>query len=284
MTFKDKTAFITGASRGIGKAIALKLASLGANIVIAAKTTEPHPKLEGTIYTAAEEIRAAGGQALAVKVDVREEAEVQAAVDQAVEQFGGIDIVINNASAIQLTPSEHTEMKRFDLMHQINYRGTFLVSKTCLPHLKKRANPHILTLSPPLDLNPAFFAPHVAYTISKFSMSLCMLGLAGEYAEYGIACNTLWPETTIATAAVLNLLGGESMMQVSRKPEIVADAAAWILQQPAKNYTGRFLIDSEVLQEAGVSDFSGYAVVPGSTTLMPDLFTPGYLKVMIGGE
>ncbi|HPG07937.1 MAG TPA: NAD(P)-dependent oxidoreductase [Saprospiraceae bacterium] len=284
MTFKDKTAFITGASRGIGKAIALKLASLGANIVIAAKTTEPHPKLEGTIYTAAEEIRAAGGQALAVKVDVREEAEVQAAVDQAVEQFGGIDIVINNASAIQLTPSEHTEMKRFDLMHQINYRGTFLVSKTCLPHLKKRANPHILTLSPPLDLNPAFFAPHVAYTISKFSMSLCMLGLAGEYAEYGIACNTLWPETTIATAAVLNLLGGESMMQVSRKPEIVADAAAWILQQPAKNYTGRFLIDTEVLQEAGVSDFSGYAVVPGSTTLMPDLFTPGYLKVMIGGE
>ena len=284
MTFKDKTAFITGASRGIGKAIALKLASLGANIVIAAKTTEPHPKLEGTIYTAAEEIRAAGGQALAVKVDVREEAEVQAAVDQAVEQFGGIDIVINNASAIQLTPSEHTEMKRFDLMHQINYRGTFLVSKTCLPHLKKRANPHILTLSPPLDLNPAFFAPHVAYTISKFSMSLCMLGLAGEYAEYGIACNTLWPETTIATAAVLNLLGGESMMQVSRKPEIVADAAAWILQQPAKNYTGRFLIDSEVLQEAGVSDFSGYAVVPGSTTLMPDLFTPGYLKVMTGGE
>ncbi|HPR01055.1 MAG TPA: NAD(P)-dependent oxidoreductase [Saprospiraceae bacterium] len=284
MTFKDKTAFITGASRGIGKAIALKLASLGANIVIAAKTTEPHPKLEGTIYTAAEDIRAAGGQALAVKVDVREEAEVQAAVDQAVEQFGGIDIVINNASAIQLTPSEHTEMKRFDLMHQINYRGTFLVSKTCLPHLKKRANPHILTLSPPLDLNPAFFAPHVAYTISKFSMSLCMLGLAGEYAEYGIACNTLWPETTIATAAVLNLLGGESMMQVSRKPEIVADAAAWILQQPAKNYTGRFLIDSEVLQEAGVSDFSGYAVVPGSTTLMPDLFTPGYLKVMIGGE
>ena len=175
-------------------------------------------------------------------------------------------------------------MKRFDLMHQINYRGTFLVSKTCLPHLKKRANPHILTLSPPLDLNPAFFAPHVAYTISKFSMSLCMLGLAGEYAEYGIACNTLWPETTIATAAVLNLLGGESMMQVSRKPEIVADAAAWILQQPAKNYTGRFLIDTEVLQEAGVSDFSGYAVVPGSTTLMPDLFTPGYLKVMIGGE
>lgn len=284
MTFKDKTAFITGASRGIGKAIALKLASLGANIVIAAKTTEPHPKLEGTIYTAAEEIRAAGGQALAVKVDVREEAEVQAAVDQAVEQFGGIDIVINNASAIQLTPSEHTEMKRFDLMHQINYRGTFLVSKTCLPHLKKRANPHILTLSPPLDLNPAFFAPHVAYTISKFSMSLCMLGLAGEYAEYGIACNTLWPETTIATAAVLNLLGGESMMQVSRKPEIVADAAAWILQQPAKNYTGRFLIDTEVLQEAGVSDFSGYAVVPGSTTLMPDLFTPGYLKVMTGGE
>ncbi|HQU55046.1 MAG: NAD(P)-dependent oxidoreductase [Lewinellaceae bacterium] len=284
MTFKDKTAFITGASRGIGKAIALKLASLGANIVIAAKTTEPHPKLEGTIYTAAEDIRAAGGQALAVKVDVREEAEVQAAVDQAVEQFGGIDIVINNASAIQLTPSEHTEMKRFDLMHQINYRGTFLVSKTCLPHLKKRANPHILTLSPPLDLNPAFFAPHVAYTISKFSMSLCMLGLAGEYAEYGIACNTLWPETTIATAAVLNLLGGESMMQVSRKPEIVADAAAWILQQPAKNYTGRFLIDTEVLQEAGVSDFSGYAVVPGSTTLMPDLFTPGYLKVMIGGE
>ena len=284
MTFKDKTAFITGASRGIGKAIALKLASLGANIVIAAKTTEPHRKLEGTIYTAAEDIRAAGGQALAVKVDVREEAEVQAAVDQAVEQFGGIDIVINNASAIQLTPSEHTEMKRFDLMHQINYRGTFLVSKTCLPHLKKRANPHILTLSPPLDLNPAFFAPHVAYTISKFSMSLCMLGLAGEYAEYGIACNTLWPETTIATAAVLNLLGGESMMQVSRKPEIVADAAAWILQQPAKNYTGRFLIDTEVLQEAGVSDFSGYAVVPGSTTLMPDLFTPGYLKVMIGGE
>lgn len=282
MTFQNKTAFITGASRGIGKAIAMKLASQGANIVIAAKTTEPHPKLEGTIYTAAEEIEAGGGRALAIKVDVREEAEVQSAVAQAVDHFGGIDIVINNASAIQLTPSEFTEMKRFDLMHQINYRGTFLVSKTCLPFLKKSSNPHILTLSPPLDLNPAFFAPHVAYTISKFSMSLCMLGLAGEYAEYGIACNTLWPETTIATAAVLNLLGGESMMQMSRTPEIVADAAAWILEQPSATYTGRFLIDTDVLKEAGMTDFSGYAMVPGTTTLMPDLFTPGYLKAMGG--
>ncbi|MCB0657400.1 MAG: NAD(P)-dependent oxidoreductase [Saprospiraceae bacterium] len=280
MDFTNKTAFITGASRGIGKAIALKLASQGANIVIAAKTTEPHPKLDGTIYSAAEEIVAAGGQALPVKVDVRDEDDVQSAVQQAVDRFGGIDILINNASAIQLTPSEHTEMKRFDLMHQINYRGTFLVSKTCLPHLKKSANPHILTLSPPLDLNPVFFGPHVAYTISKFSMSLCMLGLAEEYRSYGIACNTLWPETTIATAAVMNLLGGDAMMQMSRKPDIVADAAALILQQPAKIFSGKFLLDTEVLKEHGITHFASYAMVPGNQDFMPDLFTKDYLKFM----
>jgi citronellol/citronellal dehydrogenase len=272
-TLKGKTLFISGGSRGIGLAIALRAARDGANIVIAAKTTTPQPKLEGTIYTAADQIRAAGGKALAVACDIRDEAQVAAAVESTVAEFGGIDICINNASAISLSPVQTTEMKRFDLMMAINTRGTFLVSKTCIPHLKKAANPHILMLSPPLDMKTKWFAPSTAYTIAKYGMSMCVLGLAGELKSDGIAVNALWPRTTIATAAVGNLLGGDAMMRASRKPDIVADAAHVILTQPARDFTGRFCIDDTLLHAHGVTDFKRYRVDP-SVELMPDFFVP----------
>ncbi len=271
MSFKGKTVFITGASRGIGKAIALRLAREGANIIIAAKTTEPHPRLEGTIYTAAAEIEAAGGKALPLEVDIRSEEIVQAAVQKAVDTFGGLDVLINNASAIQLTPTEFTDMKRYDLMHSVNARGTFLCSKVCLPFLKKGNNPHILTLSPPLDMNPKWFGSHVAYTMAKYGMSMCVLGMSEEFKQYGVAMNALWPRTTIATAAVQNLLGGDDMIQRSRTPEIMADAAFAVLSRDSKTCTGNFFIDDEVLASEGVSDLSKYAVNP-SMELMPDLF------------
>ena len=277
MILKDKTVFITGASRGIGKTIGLRFAKEGANIVVAAKTVDPHPKLPGTIYSAAKEIEAAGGKALAVQVDVRDEQSIRSAVEATIDSFGGIDIVINNASAINLTPSEHLPMKRFDLMNQINYRGTYLVSVACLPHLKKASNPHILTLSPPLTLTPEYFGPHVAYTISKFNMSLCMLGMAVEYRPMGIACNCLWPQTTIATAAVKNLLGGETMMKMSRTPDIVADAALQIVSQKSTEFSGNFCIDEDILKESGMTDFAKYSIDPYSP-LMPDLFTNEYLE------
>jgi len=271
MSLAGKTLFITGASRGIGLAIALRAARDGANIAVAAKTAAPHPKLPGTIYTAAQEIERAGGQALALVVDVRDEASVAAAVSQCVERFGGIDICVNNASAINLAPIEQIDMRRYDLMQQVNTRGTFVTSRACLPHLTKAANPHILTLSPPLDLRPEWFAGHLAYSIAKFGMSLCMLGLAQEYRERGIACNALWPRTTIATAAVEFALGGGETLRRSRTPQIVADAAHVILEQPARECTGRFFIDDSVLYEAGVRDFAPYSVEPGST-LIGDLF------------
>ncbi len=271
MRIKGKTAFISGASRGIGKAIALALASEGANIIIAAKTAEPHPKLPGTIYTTAEEIVNAGGKAIPVIVDIRHEEMIQNAIDQGVDKFGGIDFVVNNASAISLTTIEQTSMKRYDLMHDINVRGTFLVSKLCIPHLKRADNPHILTLSPPLNLRPEWFGAHLAYTMSKYAMSMSVLGQSHELKRYGIASNALWPKTTIATAAVNNLLGGESMMKASRLPAIMADAAGIILSKDSKICTGNFFIDEEVLRSEGVKDFSSYAVDP-SMTLMKDLF------------
>ena len=267
---RGKTLFITGASRGIGLAIGKRAAADGANIVIAAKTAEPHPKLPGTIYTAAEEIEAAGGRALPLVVDIRFDEQVAAAVAKTVETFGGIDILVNNASAIQLTGTLETEMKRFDLMHQINARGTFLCSKLCLPHLLKAANPHVLALSPPLNIEERWFAPHVAYSMAKFGMSLCMLGMAGEF-RGRVAFNSLWPRTTIATAAVANFPGGEELVRKSRKPEILGDAAHWILTRPARETSGNFFIDEEVLRRAGVSDFSRYAVDP-EAELMPDFF------------
>ena len=266
-----RTIFITGASRGIGKAIALKLAASGARIVVASKTETPHPKLEGTIYTAAEDIVGAGGEALPLVCDIRDEAQIAAAVDAAVARFGGIDVLINNASAISLTRTEQTEAKRFDLIHQINVRGTFLVSKACLPHLRKGDNPHILTLAPPLSQDPRWLGAHLAYTLSKFGMSMVAMGLAAEQAEAGIASNTLWPRTTIATAAVRNLLGGETLMAMSRTPDIVADAAVLILSRPSRTCTGHHFIDEDVLREAGVSDFTRYAVDP-TQPLAPDLF------------
>ena len=271
MSLRGKTLFITGASRGIGLAIGLRAARDGANVVIAAKTAEPNPKLPGTIFTAAKEIEEAGGKALPLTVDVRDEAGVAAAVAKAVETFGGIDILVNNASAISLTGTEQTEMKRYDLMHQINTRGTFLCSKLCIPHLKKAANPHVLNLSPPLNMETKWFAPHVAYTMAKFGMSMCVLGMAGEYKSAGIAFNALWPRTTIATAAVKNLLGGDAMMRASRKPEIMADAAHVIFNRPARECTGNFFIDDEVLISSGKTDLSEYAVDP-TQKLMPDFF------------
>jgi citronellol/citronellal dehydrogenase len=270
-TLKGKTLFVTGASRGIGKAIALRAARDGANVVIAAKTTEPHPKLPGTIYTAAEEAEAQGGRALACAVDIRFEDQIAAAVDAAVARFGGIDVLVNNASAISLTGTLETPMKRFDLMHQINTRGTFACSRACVPHLFKSDNPHILNLSPPLDLRPEWFAPHAAYTIAKFGMSMCVLGMAAEFRAAGIAVNALWPRTVIATSAVENLLGGDATRRGSRTPEIVADAAHVILTRPSRKHTGQFFIDEDVLRAAGWSDLSRYQVVPGAD-LHPDLF------------
>ena len=270
---KDKTLFITGASRGIGKAIALRAARDGANIVLFAKTTEPHPKLPGTIYTAAEEIREAGGSALPCVGDIRYEEQLQAAVDKAVETFGGIDILINNASAISLTGTEATTMKSYDLMHQINSHGTFMASKLCLPHLKKAANPHILNLAPPLNMAPHWFGRHVAYTMAKYGMSLCVLGMADEYAGK-VAVNALWPKTVINTAAVQNQLGGAPTVKAARQPSIMADAAWTLLTQPVDAASGRFFIDEDVLRSAGVNDFSGYRVDPDldDDKLLPDFF------------
>lgn len=270
-TFSGKTALITGGSRGIGKAIALKLAAAGCNIAIAAKTTEAHPRLEGTIFTATEEIEKAGGKALALACDIRNEEQIAATVAKTVETFGGIDILVNNASAIHLAPTTDIEAKRFDLMHSINVRGTFLMCKHAIPHLKKGANPHILNLSPPLNLNPKWFGAHLAYTMSKYGMSMIVLGLAEELKPHGIAANALWPQTTIATAAVQNLLGGDFLMQKSRTPQIVADAAFEILSKPAAECTGNFFIDEQVLQQAGITDFSPYAV-NAEEQLMQDLF------------
>lgn len=271
MDLKGKTAIITGGSRGIGKAIAIRLAKEGANIVIAAKTTEPHPKLEGTIYTAEKEIREAGAEVLAVQADVRFEDQVKNVVDQAVAKFGGIDILVNNASAISLTPAMQTEPKRYDLMQNVNVRGSFFMSQACIPYLKKSPNAHILMLSPPLDMNPKWFGPHVAYTISKFGMSMLVMGLSEELKADKIAVNALWPRTTIATAAVENLLGGDYLVQRSRQPEIVADAAAFILSRDAAGCTGNFFIDEKVLAEEGITDLQKYAVNP-EHELVTDLF------------
>jgi len=268
-TLSGKTLFITGTSRGIGLAIALRAARDGANIVIAAKTDRPHPKLPGTIHTAAAEIEAAGGKALAIVTDIRSDEQVYAAVEQAVQRFGGIDILVNNASAISLTGTLETPMKRFDLMMGVNVRGTFLCSQACLPHLKKAANPHILTLSPPLNLRAHWFAPHVAYSIAKYGMSLCVLGMAEEFRSAGIAVNALWPRTLIATAALQVIPGAEP--ERARKPEIVADAAWQILTRDSRTTTGNFFIDEEVLAAAGVSDLSGYAVTSGAE-LRTDIF------------
>ncbi|RQO32583.1 short chain dehydrogenase [Taibaiella sp. KBW10] len=269
--FQGKTYFISGASRGIGKAIALKLASAGANIIIAAKSVEAHPKLEGTIYTAAAEIEQAGGKALPVFCDIREEATIIEAIAAGVARFGRIDGVINNASAISLTNTEQTPAKKFDLMHQINVRGTYLVTQHCLPYLKQSDAAHILTLSPPLDMNPKWFKHSVAYTISKFNMTMLAMGWAAEFKEQGIAANSLWPMTTIATAAVNNLLGGVEMIQRSRSPEIMADAVFYILQQNPAMYTGQQLLDEGVLKQAGITDFDRYAISPG-IALQKDLF------------
>lgn len=268
-TLRNKTLFITGASRGIGRSIALRCAQDGANIVIAAKTAEPHPKLSGTIHTVAREVEQAGGRALPLQVDIREEEAVFAAVKQAVGAFGGIDILVNNASAIGLTGTLATPIKRYDLMQTINARGTYLCSQACLPHLLKAANPHILTLSPPLNLNPRWFAAHAAYTISKYGMSMCTLGMAAEFKERGVAVNSLWPRTTIATAAV-EVFFPEALAS-SRKPEIMADAAYLILTRDSRSASGNFYIDDEVLRAAGVTDLGRYAVTPG-VPASPDIF------------
>jgi len=262
---------ITGGTRGIGKAIGLRVARDGANVVILGKTTEPHPSLPGTIYSAAEEIDAAGGNALAVQCDLRNDDQVEAAVTQTVERFGGIDILVNNASAIFLAGTLQTPMKRFDLMHQVNTRATFLASQLCLPYLLKSENPHILCLAPPIDMDKGWFAGTLPYTMAKYGMSLCVLGLSQEFQKQGVAVNALWPETGIATAAVANLLGGEAAVQCCRKPEIVADAAHEILTRNSRECTGNFFIDSEVLAESGVTDFDRYAMTPG-VPLMPDFF------------
>ncbi len=273
MSLKGKTLFITGASRGIGLAIGLRAARDGANVAIAAKTTEPHPKLPGTIYTAAQAIEEAGGKALPLLVDVRDEEAVATAIGRTAETFGGLDIVVNNASAISLTSTPQTDMKRFDLMHQINTRGTFMVSKYAIPHLEKAENPHILMLSPPLDMQEKWFAPHVAYSLAKYGMSICVLGLAGELRPKGIAVNALWPRTTIATSAVRNMLGGDEIVQASRTPEILADAAYAVFRKPSKSFSGHFLIDDVFLHGEGVTNFEKYRVDP-SKSLIPDFFVP----------
>ena len=286
MSLAGKTLFVTGASRGIGLAIALRAARDGANVAIAAKTAEPHPKLPGTIYTAAEEIEAAGGQALPLIVDVREETSVQAAVDATVARFGGIDICVNNASAISLTGTLATDMKRYDLMNQINARGTYLTSRACIPHLKRSANPHVLMLSPPLDMSPRWFAGHTAYSMAKFGMSLCVLGMSAEFAHDGIAFNALWPRTGIATAAIKFALSGDEGLRHCRTVEIMADAAHAIFVKNAREFTGNFLIDDSFLYDQGVRDFEPYRVDP-TQTLMPDFFVPESSKpppgVVIGG-
>ena len=273
MPLENHTLFITGASRGIGLAIALRAAKDGANIAIAAKTDKPHPKLPGTIFTAAEEVAAAGGNALPLAVDVRDEAQVKAAIERTVATFGGIDIVVNNASAVARTAVADTDMRRFDLMHQVNTRGTFMVSKYAIPHLLKARNPHILMNSPPLDMREKWFAGSTAYSIAKYGMSLVALGLAGELREHGIAVNALWPRTTIATSAIKNLLGGERVMRMSRTPAIMAEAAYRIFLKPARSFTGNFLIDDSFLYDEGVRDFEPYRVDP-SRPLMPDFFVP----------
>ena len=273
MSLQGKTLFVTGASRGIGLAIALRAARDGANVAIAAKTAEAHPKLPGTIYTAAEEIEKAGGKALPLIVDVRDEANVLAAVARTVETFGGIDICVNNASAISLTGTEATDMKRYDLMNQINARGTFLTSKACIPHLKRAANPHVLMLSPPLDMNPRWFQGHVAYTMAKFGMSMCVLGMAAEYKADGIAFNALWPRTGIATAAIQFALAGDEGMKQCRTVEIMADAAHAIFEKKAREFSGNFLIDDSFLYAEGERDFDKYRVDP-TARLMPDFFVP----------
>ena len=271
MSFQNKTVLITGASRGIGKAIGLKLAAEGANIIIASKSVEENPKLGGTIFSAAAEMEAAGGKALAVQCDIRFEDQIDAVIKQAAAKFGGIDILINNASAINLAPTEQTEPKRFDLMYDINVRGTFMVSRACIPYLKKGTNAHILNLSPPINMDMKWFANHLAYTISKYNMSMIALGLAAELKKYNIAANALWPRTTIATAAVKNLLGGEALMNMSRTTDIIADAAYYILSKPSATCTGNTFIDEEVLAKEGITDLSKYAVVPGGH-LYNDLF------------
>jgi len=270
-SLQGKTLFISGASRGIGLAIGVRAARDGANVVIAAKTAEPNPKLPGTIYSAAEEIERVGGKALPCIVDIRYEDQIQAAVEKAVATFGGIDILVNNASAISLSGTLQTPMRRYDLMHQINTRGTFACSQACLPHLLKAQNPHILNLSPPLNMEARWFAPHVAYTMAKFGMSMCVLGMAEEFREQGVAINALWPRTTIATAAINNLLGGEAIMKGSRKPEIMGDAAHFIFTRPSRSCTGNFFIDDEVMASEGITNLDSYAYVPGEP-LIPDFF------------
>ena len=271
MSLSGKTIFISGASRGIGLAIALRAARDGANVALIAKTAEPHPKLEGTVYTAAEQIEAAGGQALPIVGDIRDEAQVEAAVAQAVERFGGIDVCVNNASAINLARTEALDMKRYDLMQDINVRGTFAVSRACIPHLRGRENPHILTLSPPVSLEPRWLGPHVGYTIAKYGMTLCALGFAAEFADDGIASNALWPRTLISTAAVQNLLGGDQAMARARRPELYADAAYAVITRPSRDCTGNALLCEDVLAADGVTDFDRYAYQPG-TEPEADLF------------
>ncbi len=271
MSFQNKTVFITGASRGIGKAIGIRLAKEGANIVIASKSVEENPKLQGTIYSAAKEIEATGGKALPIQCDIRFEDQIEGAVTKAAEHFGGIDILINNASAISLTPAEQTEPKRFDLMYNINVRGTFFVSKACIPYLKNGTNAHILNLSPPINMDIKWLRGHVAYTMSKYNMTMIALGLSAELKKYNIAANTLWPKTTIATAAVQNLLGGDALIKMSRTTDIIADAAYYILSKPSTDCTGNTFIDEDVLAAEGITDLGNYSVVPGGK-LYQDLF------------
>jgi citronellol/citronellal dehydrogenase len=281
MSLKGKTLFITGASRGIGLAIALRAARDGANVAIAAKTADPHPKLPGTIFTAAKEIEQAGGRALPLVVDVRDEGSVNAAVEATVKAFGGIDICVNNASAIVPTGTLATDMKRYDLMHQINGRGTYLVSRACIPHLQKAENPHVLMLSPPLDMSPRWFGPHVAYTMAKYTMSMCVLGMAEEFRGQGIAFNALWPRTYVATAAIEFVVGGAEAMKHCRRPEIMSDAAHGIFLKRAREFTGNFLIDDTFLFGEGVRDFASYSVDP-SVPLWADAFVPASIEAPPG--